>query len=105
MSDISIFLHNNQGIKIFDSNKNYVGTLCGFSDTIYPLKLIINPSSYTLRNNFCWTDSQLEPSDHLFNNDRYVYFYYIPFKYSFIESGEKLQNLYLKHYEAFSTRK
>lgn len=97
MNDIAIFLHNNQGIKIFNSNKKYVGTLCGFSDTIYPLKLIINPSSYTLKNNFCWPDSQLDPSDHLFNNDRYVYFHYFPFEHSFIESGEKLQDLYLKH--------
>ena len=105
MSDIATFLHNNQGIKIFDSNKKYIGKLCGFSEVIYPLKLIINPSSYTLRNNFSWTDSQLESTDHLFFNNKSDYFYYIPFKDSFIESGEKLQNLYLKHYEAFSTRK
>ena len=97
MSDIVIFLHNNQGIKLFNSNKKYIGTLCGFSDKICPFNLIINPSSYTLENNFCWTDSQLESTDHLFNNDNYTYFRYIPFKDSFIESGEKLQNLYLKH--------
>ena len=97
MSDIVTFLHNNQGIKIFDSNKNYIGTLCGFSDTIYPLTLIINPSSYTLKNNSCWNDSSLDPSDHLFFNNVSDRFYYFPFKHSFTESGQKLQNLYLKH--------
>ena len=116
MSDIANFLHNNQGIKIFDSSKKYVGTLCGFSDKIRPFNLIINPSSYTLDTNFCWTDSQLESTDHLFFNNEYDYFHYtpfnnndhfhyIPFNDSFIESGEKLQNLYLKHYAAFSTKK
>ena len=88
------FLHNNQGIKIFNSDKKYVGKLCGFSSTI---KLIINPSPYTLINNFCWTDSQLDSSDHLFFNNGSDYFHYIYFKDTFIESGEKLQNLYLKH--------